>query len=121
MDRRALLERGLIAGLGAALFPATAAESLGLAANPGTVGLRDKFFGCITGVHLGSSMAAPVEGWTWEKIEREHGTLEQLLSYEHYGNHWKREPGTTEDGVERQKLMITAIIEKQDRVTAEDV
>lgn len=121
MDRRALLERGLIAGLGAALFPATAAESLGLAANPGTVGLRDKFFGCITGVHLGSSMAAPVEGWTWEEIEREHGTLEQLLSYEHYGNHWKREPGTTEDGVERQKLMITAIIEKQDRVTAEDV
>jgi len=43
------------------------------------------------------------------------------MSYEHYGNKWKREPGTTEDGVERQKLMITAIIEKQDRVTAEDV
>jgi hypothetical protein len=44
-----------------------------------------------------------------------------LLSFEHYGNGWKREPGTTEDGVERQKLIITAIIEKQDRVTAEDV
>ena len=29
--------------------------------------------------------------------------------------------GTTEDGVERQKLMITAIMEKKDRVTAEDV
>ncbi len=66
-------------------------------------------------------MAAPVEGWSWERIEREHGTLQQLLSYEHYHNGWKRPPGTTEDGVERQKLMITAIIEKRDRVTAEDV
>ena len=32
-----------------------------------------------------------------------------------------RVPGTTEDGVERQKLMITAIIEKQDRINAEDL
>lgn len=49
------------------------------------------------------------------------GTLDRLVSYEHYGNGWKREPGTTEDGVERQKLIISAIIDKQDRVTAEDV
>jgi len=46
-----------------------------------------------------------------------------LLPYHHYGrrNKWKREPGTTEDGIERQKLMITAIIEKQDRINAEDL
>lgn len=121
VDRRTVLKQGFVASLGAALFPAAAAESLDSAPRPGAVRLREKFFGCITGVHLGSAMAAPVEGWTWERIEREHGTLQQLLSYEHYGNHWKREPGTTEDGVERQKLMITAIIEEQDRVTAEDV
>ena len=66
-------------------------------------------------------MAAPVEGWAWERIEKEHGTLDRLLPYEHYRNGWRREPGTTEDGVERQKLIITAIIEKKDRVTAEDV
>jgi len=66
-------------------------------------------------------MGAPVEGWPFERIEKEHGLLERLLPYEHYRNGWKREPGTTEDGVERQKLMITAIIEKKDRVTAEDV
>jgi hypothetical protein len=121
VDRRTLLKQGLVAGLGATVFPAAAAEALGPEARTGSASLRDKFFGCITGVHLGSAMAAPVEGWNWERIEREHGTLEKLLSYEHYGNHWKREPGTTEDGVERQKLMITAIIEKRDRVTAEDV
>ncbi len=121
MDRRTILKQGFLGALGGALFPVTAAETLTSVSKPGTVTLREKFFGCITGVHLGSSMAAPVEGWSWERIEREHGTLQQLRSYEHYGNHWKREPGTTEDGVERQKLMITAIIEKQDRVTAEDV
>ncbi len=121
IDRRTLLKQIATVGLGAAVLPMAAAEKLGPSSNPNAVTLREKFFGCITGVHLGSAMAAPVEGWSWERIEREHGTLQQLLSYEHYGNHWKREPGTTEDGVERQKLMITAIIEKGDHVTAEDV
>jgi len=78
LNRRSLLGQGLIAGLGAALFPATAAENLGLAPNASTGGLREKFFGCIAGVHLGSAMAAPVEGWTWERIEREHGTLQRV-------------------------------------------
>jgi ADP-ribosylglycohydrolase len=85
------------------------------------VTLRDKFFGCIAGVHIGSSMGAAVEGWNYDRIESTYGTVDRLLSYEHYGNGWKREPGTTEDGVERQKLMITAIMKKQGRVTAEDV
>jgi hypothetical protein len=66
-------------------------------------------------------MGATVEGWSWERIEEKYGTLDHLVSYQHYGNNWTREAGTTEDGVERQKLMLTAIIEKQDRVTAEDV
>lgn len=87
------------------------------------VSLRDKFFGCIAGCHIGSAMGAPVEGFSWTRIEKEHGTLDKLLPYHHYGssNNWMREPGTTEDGVERQKLMITAIIEKQDRINAEDL
>jgi len=85
--------------------------------------LRDKFFGCIAGCHIGSAMGAPVEGSSWERIEKDYGTLEKLLPYHHYGNsnNWMREPGTTEDGVERQKLMITAIIEKKDRINAEDL
>lgn len=88
-----------------------------------TLSLREKFFGCIAGCHIGSAMGAPVEGRSWETIEREYGTLDKLLPYHHYGasNDWMREPGTTEDGVERQKLMITAIIEKQDRINAEDL
>lgn len=85
------------------------------------VALREKFFGCIAAVHIGSSMGAQVESWTWKRIQNVYGTVDRLWSYEHYKNGWQREPGTTEDGVERQKLMITAIIEKGDNVTAEDV
>jgi hypothetical protein len=119
-DRRTFLEAGLLSPLGAA------AGAMGLPAGEGTARgwtapLREKFFGCIAACHIGSSMGAAVEGWPYERIEREHGILDRLLPYEHYGNGWRREPGTTEDGVERQKLMITAIIEKGDRVAAEDV
>lgn len=83
--------------------------------------LKDKFLGCIYGAHIGSAMGAAVECWPYERIERTFGTLDSFQSYEHYNNGWKREPGTTEDGIERQKLIITAIIEKGDRVTAEDI
>ena len=108
--RRAFLGGSLLAGMAAAAAPGAQ-----------RVPLRDKFFGSIAGCHIGSAMGAPVEGWPYERIEEKYGLLDRLLSYEHYGNGWQREPGTTEDGVERQKLMITAIIEKQDRVNAEDV
>lgn len=83
--------------------------------------LQDKFRGCIMGAHIGSAMGAAVEGMLWPDIEAKYGLVEDFLPYEHYNNGWVREPGTTEDGIERQKLMITAIMEKGGRVTAEDV
>jgi len=55
-------------------------------------------------------MGAVVEGWDKERIFEKHGVLDKLLPYEHYGNGWMRPPGTTEDGIERQKPMLTAII-----------
>lgn len=83
--------------------------------------LYSKIYGCIAASHIGSAMGAPVEGWDKERIFEKYGVLDKLLPYEHYRNGWMRPPGTTEDGIERQKLMLTAIIEKQDRITAEDV
>jgi hypothetical protein len=111
---------GSLAVAGAASVPnGSAAEQV---ARTSQVGLREKFFGCIAGCHIGSAMGAPVEGWSYDRIEKEHGLLDKLLPYSHYGRKdWVREPGTTEDGVERQKLMITAILEKQDRINAEDL
>ncbi|MCI8887877.1 MAG: hypothetical protein HFG70_07295 [Hungatella sp.] len=83
--------------------------------------LQDKMFGCIAGCHIASSMGAVVEGMSWQEIEEQYGYVETLYPYEHYWNGWQREAGTTEDGVERQKLIITAIGEKKDRVNAEDI
>jgi len=121
--RRSFL-KGALAVAAASVSGTFAAQKL-KEEKPGTgsVSLREKFFGCIAGCHIGSAMGAVVEGWSWERIEKEYGALDKLLPYHHYGksNDWVREPGTTEDGVERQKLMITAIIEKQDRINAEDL
>jgi len=122
--RRSFLKGTLATATLASVSSALAAENpAGEKQGTGPVSLREKFFGCIAGCHIGSAMGAAVEGWSWEKNEREHGTLDKLLAYHHYGNrnNWMREPGTTEDGVERQKLMIAAIIEKQDRINAEDL
>jgi len=121
--RRSFLMGSLAAGAAVSASRGLAAgQSDPIRPNAGPVSLRDKFFGCIAGCHIGSAMGAPVEGWSYERIEQEHGLLEKLLPYSHYGKKdWVREPGTTEDGVERQKLMITAIVEKQDRINAEDL
>ncbi len=122
LSRRAMVKTSLLAALGAGGLRGLGAGNPPDRAGKGSqAGLQQKFLGCIAGVHLGSAMAAPVEGWSYEKIEQQYGTLDRLLPYQHYGNGWQREPGTTEDGVERQKLIITAILEKQDRVSAEDV
>ncbi|NIM05303.1 MAG: hypothetical protein GTO55_04260 [Armatimonadetes bacterium] len=87
------------------------------------VTLREKFRGCIAGSWVGSAMGAAVEGWPPEKIKQIHGFLDKLLPYRHYTDYtdWERPPGTTEDGIERQKLIATAIIEKQDRIFAHDL
>ncbi|RPH50614.1 MAG: hypothetical protein EHM91_01895 [Planctomycetota bacterium] len=88
-----------------------------------TVTLRDKFRGCIAGSWIGSAMGAVVEGWPREKVVAIYGTLDHLEPYSHYIEYtsWSRPAGTTEDGIERQKLIATAIIEKKDRILAQDL
>ena len=84
----------------------------------------EKIYGCLAASRVASSMGAAVEGWHADKIVAQYGFLEELLPYTHYGYRgvtWKRMPGTTEDGIERQKLMCHAIISKQDRITVEDL
>jgi ADP-ribosylglycohydrolase len=86
--------------------------------------LFEKVYGCLAASRVASSMGAAVEGWHADKIVATYGYLEKLMPYIHYsyrGVNWERMPGTTEDGIERQKLMCQAIIEKQDRITVEDL
>jgi ADP-ribosylglycohydrolase len=124
IGRRSLLKAAAVAAGAVSVGSSLAAEKAN-GTRPDSsrgISLPEKFFGCIAGCHIGSAMGAPVEGWSYERIEREHGMLDKPLPYSHYGKRdWVREPGTTEDGVERQKLMITAIIEKRDRINAEDL
>jgi ADP-ribosylglycohydrolase len=118
MDRRNFVTNSL-------LIPAAAAVMKGEQATPaigsGAVSLKEKFFGCMVGVYVGSALKGKTEGLPWPEIQRRFGTVDRMVGYQDYGNGWDREPGTTEDGAEREKFMITAIIEKKDRVTAEDV
>jgi ADP-ribosylglycohydrolase len=84
-------------------------------------GLFDKIYGCLAGSRIASAMGAAVEGWDMDRIARKYGVFNKLLAYHHYNVDWDHPAGSTEDGIERQKLMCTAIIEKQDRITAEDL
>jgi len=85
--------------------------------------LQDKFRGCIAASWVGSAMGAAVEGWSPGRIRDTYGFLQELRPYRHYAAYtdWDRPPGTTEDGIERQKLIATAIIEKRDRILAHDL
>jgi len=81
----------------------------------------EKVFGCLAASQIGSAMGAAVEGWSWQAIRERYGRLEELLPYEHYQNGWQRPPGTTEDGIERQRVFLRAIRRARGRPTADDV
>ena len=85
--------------------------------------LKEKFHGCIAASWVGSAMGAAVEGWSRERIKETYGFVDSLYGYTHYTAYtdWDRPPGTTEDGIERQKLIATAIIDRQDRIKAHDL
>ena len=85
------------------------------------ISLKDKIHGCLAATRIGSAMGAAVEGWDMERIFEIHGILATLLPYHHYNVDWSHPAGSTEDGIERQKLMCTAIIKKQDRISARDL
>ena len=84
--------------------------------------IYDKIYGIILGSRGGSSLGAVVEGvGQMEEIERLYGVFNEFLPCNHYDVFWSHPAGGTEDGIERQKCISTAIIEKQDRITAEDL
>lgn len=82
----------------------------------------DKIYGIILGSRGGSSLGAVVEGvGRMEDMEKLYGVFNEFLPCNHYDVFWSHPAGGTEDGIERQKCISTAIIEKQDRITAEDL
>lgn len=94
---------------------------------------RSKILGCIAASRIGSSMAMPTEHMSIEQIESTYGAIEDLQAVEQTAAEfrWPFGPrtlkknysfcaGSTEDGIERQKLIADAIIRKQGRINIED-
>jgi len=125
--RRQLLHRAAVSTVGAGTLALAASKSSSAAIasrktrNPSRPSLFDKIYGCLAGSRIGSAMGAAVEGWDMDRIAEKYGIFDKLVAYHHYNVDWDHPAGSTEDGIERQKLMCTAIIKKQDRITAEDL
>jgi hypothetical protein len=84
--------------------------------------IYDKIYGIILGSRAGSSLGAVVEGVDrMEDIEKLYGVFNEFLPCNHYDVFWSHPAGGTEDGIERQKCIATAIIEKQERISGRDL
>lgn len=126
LNRRQFFRRAGVAAAGAAALARQTQGGLAEAAGKRKVGavesdLFNRIYGCLAGSRIGSAMGAAVEGWDMDRIARQYGVFDRFVAYHHYDVDWDHPAGSTEDGTERQKLMCTAIIEKQDRITAEDL
>jgi ADP-ribosylglycohydrolase len=87
--------------------------------------LFEKIHGCNAAAIISNSIGDVTEGSSYHEIEQRFGFVDTLLSQDKrgsvrqrdWGPAWVRHahhrpPGMTEDGIERHRLMCTAIIEK---------
>jgi ADP-ribosylglycohydrolase len=96
--------------------------------------LLDRFLGCIAGSRIGSSMAMSTEHMPIETIDETFGFLtemrpttqnEKVFRWTHgpqtRKNHYDFVAGSTEDGIERQKLIVDAIVNKKGPINVQDL
>jgi ADP-ribosylglycohydrolase len=79
-----------------------------------------RIYGAVAGAYIGNALGAPVEGWTWERIEKTYGFLDRFVA-DPRSRGVPNQPGWTEDGMERYKLMCSAIIKKGGRISIEEL
>jgi ADP-ribosylglycohydrolase len=96
--------------------------------------LYEKIHGCNAAAVISNSMGDVTEGKSYQQIEELFGFVDTLLPQDKqsgvqersWGPPWVRHahhrpPGMTEDGIERHRLMCSAIIEKGGRVDVWDL
>jgi len=83
--------------------------------------LKERVYRCVSGFWVGSSMGALIKGWSPDKVFQKYGSLSENTSGKAIVDAWQQVPGKVTDVVERTKLIGQAIIEKQDRIRAEDL
>ncbi|MCK5470389.1 MAG: ADP-ribosylglycohydrolase family protein [Cyclobacteriaceae bacterium] len=82
----------------------------------------DRIYGALLGFRAGCAMGAITEyNWPQDRIQEIFGFQDEFIPYKHYGDTWTHPAGATEDGGERHKLICTAIIEKQDRISYKEL
>ncbi len=74
--------------------------------------LFKKVYGCLLGGAIGNGMGSPVEGKTYEEIEKKHGRITTLLDPSRL---------ESEDDNAIALLLCQAYIEKNGRITSEDL
>lgn len=82
--------------------------------------LFEHIYGGVVGAYIGNAMGAPVEGWTWEKIDKTYGFLDKFIA-DPRSDGVPNQPGWTEDGMERYKLLARAILKKGARIDVDDL
>jgi ADP-ribosylglycohydrolase len=98
--------------------------------------LFDRIYGCEAACTIANAMGDITEGNTWKQIEEKWGFVDTFLPQEIEGrvrssdttlgpafvtHAHRRVPGMTEDGMERHRLLTSAIIRKGGRVTVWDL
>ncbi len=84
--------------------------------------VHDRIFGALIGFRAGCSMGAFTEyNLPQKQLYEFFGHVDDFFPFVHYGDTWSHPAGSTEDGGERHKLICTAIMEKQDRIDANDL
>jgi ADP-ribosylglycohydrolase len=93
-----------------------------------------RIYGCEAAGNIANSMGDVPEGLSWQEIEKRYGFIDKLLAQDktdrrrqpRFGMEWSykahhRPPGMTEDGFERHRLLTSAILKKNGRITVEDL
>ncbi len=84
--------------------------------------IHDRIYGALLGFRAGCSMGAFTEyNYDQERLYGTVGMVDDFYPFVHYSDTWSHPAGATEDGAERHRLICTAIMEKQDRIDANDL
>lgn len=83
--------------------------------------MRERFFHCVSGFWAGASFGAITKGMSPDKVIRTFGGHDGSWPEESLVEAWKQGSFQPSGILERMKLVSQAILEKQDRIRAEDL
>lgn len=79
----------------------------------------DRVYGCLIGGAIGDALGATVEGWSYERIRREYGKVEEFKKlHRAYG---KESPGAVTGDTTLRHYVSYGIAERGRRVTPDDI